>query len=342
MYTKIMVPLDGSMLAEKALPHAVRLANRFNAKLLLLRAVELPGLTVDTPESEIKVISSAEEYMTEVQATLTNPKIAAHIAPERVQTLVVYGDAVEQVVELAPFEKVDLIVMTTHGRSGLSRLVTGSVAGRILHRTHVPIMLVRPQELKNDQLLVETMMGIAEPCSDCFDSEKCRIVLTLDGSPLAETALEPAMELAQKLNATLHLLSVILPAPPMVYGDLVGMGYSQDEVEVTRKRLTEDAQVYLNEAQHKALRRGLEVVTAVRVGATAEEIADYAKRVEATALVMATHARGEVSHLFVGSVAEDVMRISRLPVLMISTHAQVKQAEQVVNEEKVETDAVSW
>lgn len=322
MYSKILVPLDGSMLAEKALPYALDLANHFNAKLLIMRAVEVAGLVADSPEREMELINNAELYMKEVSSTLTNTKVDLHIDPERLETMVVYGNPVQQLAELAPFEKADLIVMTTHGRSGFSRLVMGSVAGQLLHRSPVPIMLIRPMEVKNDQLLVETLMGIGEPFSNCFEAEKCRVVLTLDGQALSEKALGPAIELAQKLNAKLHLLSVVFPAPPMVYGDMVGLGYSQTDIEETDKRLVEDAQKYLTDIQAKVEAKGVESVAAVRSGATADEIVDYALKVKATAMVMATHARSQVGHVFMGSVAEEVMRKSHLPVLMISSQTQ--------------------
>jgi nucleotide-binding universal stress UspA family protein len=320
MYSKILVPLDGSMLAEKALPYAIKLANTFQATLLLMRAVEVPTLTVDSPDTEREVINNAENYLKEIRATLTKPDSKLHLDTEKLQTLVVYGNPVEQLTALAPIEKVDLILMTTHGRSGVSRLVAGSVAGRVLHRSTVPVMLIRPTEVKSDQLLQEILRGVREPFSTCFEAQQCKVVLTLDGQPLSEKALDPAIELAQKLRATLHLLTVVFPAPPMLYGDLVGLGYNQTEIDQIDKKLVEDASKYLIRIQEKVSAKGVESVIAVRSGGSSDEIVAYALKIKASALVMATHARGETSHMFTGSIAEEVMRKSHLPVLMVSSH----------------------
>jgi len=332
MYNKILVPLDGSMLAEKALPYAVDLVNTFNAKLLVLRVVEAPGLVTGSLEREMELTGNAELYLKEVSATLTNPRLKIHIDPEKLETMVVYGNPVQQLAEMAPFEEANLIVMTTHGRSGLSRLVLGSVAGQLLHRSPVPVMLIRPMEVKNDQLLVETMLGIGEPFCACFEAEKCKVVLTLDGNPLSETALEPAIELAQKLGATLHLLSVVFPAPLIIYGDLGGLGYTQSVIDDTGKALIEEDHEYLTSIQKKVAAKGVESVIAVRSGATAEEIVDYALKIKASALVMATHARSEMGHMFLGSVAEEVMRKSHLPVLMVSSRSQPEPIEKEQSE----------
>jgi nucleotide-binding universal stress UspA family protein len=327
MYSKILVPLDGSMMAEKALPYAIALANRCNAKLLVLRAVEVPALTGDTPAHEMEVVANAEEYLKEVKATITSSKLDLHIAEDRLQTLVVYGNAVEQIVEMAPFEKADLVLMTTHGRSGLSRLVMGSVADHVLHRITVPLMLVRPMAQKHDQLLTETMSGIGEPYYNCFAEGKPQnVVLTLDGQDLSESAIAPAVELAQKLGATLHLLSAIFFAPPETISDMAAVSYSKATNEAAEKELVEEAEKYLTSIEEKVKAQVPETVVTVRVGSAAEQITDYALKNNITALVMATHARGEVSHFFMGSVAEEVMRRSHLPVIMVSTRALTNSA----------------
>jgi len=327
MYSKILVPLDGSMLAEKALTYAITLANRFNATLLLLRAVEVPALTGDTPAHEMEVVANAEEYLGEVKATITNPKLGLHISADRLQTLVVYGNAVQQIVEMAPFEKADLVLMTTHGRSGLSRLVMGNVADHLLHRITVPLMLIRPVEQKHDQPLTETLAGVGEPCSNCFsENTPQHVIVTLDGEVLSEKALDPAIELAQKLSATLHLLSVVFPSPPEVIADLSNLGHNAKAMDDIDKELLQKAEKYLLGVQERLASKGLETVVAVLEGAAAEKITEYALKHNASALVMATHARSEVSHLFMGSVAEDVMRRSHLPVVMVSTRAHTNSA----------------
>ena len=138
---KILVPLDGSALAEAALPKAREMATASGAKLLLVRAAEahrLPG--VDPTEAQIKVVSEAEDYLAQVGDRL------AAVGVKDVETSVWYGPAVSAIVEAARLNKVDLIAMTTHGRSGLGRLILGSVAESVLRGTTTPILLIRVAE----------------------------------------------------------------------------------------------------------------------------------------------------------------------------------------------------
>ena len=138
---KILVPLDGSALAEAALPQALEIAESSGANLLLIRAAEahtLPG--VDPTEAQIKVVQEAEGYLAQVR-----DRLAAQGRKE-VETSVWYGPAAYAIVEAARLNKVDLIAMTTHGRSGLGRLILGSVAESVLRGTTTPILLIRVAE----------------------------------------------------------------------------------------------------------------------------------------------------------------------------------------------------
>lgn len=138
---KILVPLDGSALAEAVLPKAMEMAQSAGAKLLLIRAAEahtLPG--ADPTEAQIKVVQEAEEYLAQVSDRLVTAGI------KDAETSVWYGPAAYAIVEAARLNKVDLIAMTTHGRSGLGRLILGSVAESVLRGTTTPILLVRVAE----------------------------------------------------------------------------------------------------------------------------------------------------------------------------------------------------
>ena len=137
---KILVPLDGSALAESALNQAVALAAE-GATLILLRAAEahtLPG--VDPTEAEVQVVHEAEQYLDEIAVRLRAQGL------KDVQTSVWYGRADTAIVEAARLRNPDLIVMSTHGRSGLGRLILGSVAESVLRGTTTPILLLRKPE----------------------------------------------------------------------------------------------------------------------------------------------------------------------------------------------------
>ena len=149
---KVLVPLDGSKLAEQALTKALDVTEGSRSAFFLVRAAEAstwPGS--DAAEEQVKVVREAEEYLETVKATL------AHRGVRKVETSVWYGPPASAIVEAAQVSKADLIVMTTHGRSGLGRLILGSVAEAVLRGTSTPILLLRA-----DGAPVEPPFGSAE------------------------------------------------------------------------------------------------------------------------------------------------------------------------------------
>ena len=138
---KILVPLDGSELAEAAIADALDAANRDSASLMLVRATEarvLPG--VDPINAQIEAVDDAEDYLTGVKANLEKRGF------RNVETHVWYGPAAPAIIEAARVYKVDLIVMSTHGRTGLRRAVYGSVADQVPRGSGIPIVLIRPKQ----------------------------------------------------------------------------------------------------------------------------------------------------------------------------------------------------
>jgi nucleotide-binding universal stress UspA family protein len=136
----ILVPLDGSALAEAALPKALELAEVSGARVLLLRAAQAPTLPgVDPTEAQVRMVSEAEAYLARIEERLTQH------GQVKVETSVWYGPAAYAIVEAARVHRVDEIVMTTHGRSGLGRLLLGSVAESVLRSTTTPILLLRAE-----------------------------------------------------------------------------------------------------------------------------------------------------------------------------------------------------
>ena len=137
-FDRVLVPLDGSPLAEMALPKAIAmLSDSPSATLILLRAAEARTVPcVDPTEAQFAVVREAEEYLEAVAARLRNEGIP------RVGTSVWYCSAARAIVEAAGVRRVNLIVMSTHGRSGLCRVVRGSVAESVLRGTRTPILLV--------------------------------------------------------------------------------------------------------------------------------------------------------------------------------------------------------
>ena len=154
-FDKILVPLDGSLFAEAALPKAVELIrNSDEATLILLRAARAtvcPG--VDPSDAQVTVVREAEEYLETVAARLREDGVPG------VRTSVWYGAAAPAILEAARIANPDLIMMSTHGRSGIGRLVVGSVAESVLRGTRTPIFLIRIHGTP-----VENSVGPASAC----------------------------------------------------------------------------------------------------------------------------------------------------------------------------------
>ena len=137
----ILVPLDGSTLAEGALPRAAELAAESNARLLLVRATHTPAFAGgDLIDAQVRVIAEAEAYLADVATRMRA------LGVKDVRSSVWYGDAAPAIIDAATFNRVGLIVMMSHGRSGLGRLVLGSVAESVLRGTTTPILLLRDSE----------------------------------------------------------------------------------------------------------------------------------------------------------------------------------------------------
>jgi nucleotide-binding universal stress UspA family protein len=315
MFKKIAVPLDGSALAEKALPFAVQLANKMDAGLLLLRATKVPSLLTDTPAHELEYLETAEAYLETIKTSISNPALENHIEAEKLETLVVYGDTVAEIVEITPFEKADLVIMTTHGRSGLSRMVMGSVAKKVLRQSQLPVIVIRPEHIETSHLVEETLIEDAPTTKS--------VVVTLDGTEASEAILEPAIELAQKLQAAVYLLQVVVPSIPVEYGaGFYGIGFDLDAD--TRNRI-KTSKEYLAKMQAQLNERGINCATVVKIGNAATEVVEYANAIKTSLIAMATHARGTVGEFLIGSVADEVVRKSHLPVVLVHTAVHHKQ-----------------
>ena len=136
-FAKTLVSLDGSAQAETALPTAVQLVKAQGGSLSLIRAVEAWGISSDVVEAEIRVVREAEQYLGKLADLLRANGC------DRVDTSVWYGAPARSIVDAASTQKADLIVMTSHGRGGISRLIMGSVAESVLRGTTTPILLLR-------------------------------------------------------------------------------------------------------------------------------------------------------------------------------------------------------
>ncbi|MBI3967485.1 MAG: universal stress protein [Chloroflexi bacterium] len=281
---RILVPLDGSSLAERALPYATKLARFLNARLELARAV-LPNLAREAEPSseEIEAADRARPELEAVARELRTPWL-------RVTCHVCYGRPAEAIVACVSRVSAGLIVMSTHGRGGIGRWIYGSVADEILRRSPVPILLVPASSERA-----------------FTDDPICRILVPLDGSALAEEALGPASELAGAAEAELLLVRIVeLP----VIGEVSPYLMMDPKAELARAR------EYLNDIARDLRSGGLAVDVYAVTGAPPTTLPFLASERDADLIVMATHGRGGLARLVLGSVATSTVQRSTLPILL--------------------------
>jgi nucleotide-binding universal stress UspA family protein len=310
MYTRILVPLDGSRTAEKVLPYAHALAQRLKLPVELLGVVDVAELAghlsaanaryMDAMvESELK---SSMEYLTGIVKTFK--ATSATCAVEK-------GRADEVIIEKAAAEKDTLITMATHGRSGLNRWLLGSVAEKVLRTTANPLFLVRA----------------GDEGETVGDASLKSIVVPLDGSELAESALPAAIELAKTLKLEIMLLRAY-ELPASAYYGTEDCLPSYDEI---KERIKEAAVEYLNGKVATLKATGLDMVFSTAVeGSAAEEIIRYARGCPGALVAMCTHGRSGVRRWVLGSVTEKVVRHCGDPVLVISAKAKSRAGEPAV------------
>jgi nucleotide-binding universal stress UspA family protein len=206
MISTILVPLDGSELAERALPIADDLARRLSARLLLIRSVHPTTPSPSAASGEDLAVVSARRY-------LEMRKVQLAASGREVQAILCEGEAADQILNVVRTRAVDLIVMTRHGRSEGGRWLIGSVTAEVLRRTRVPVVLV----------------PLAAPPISA--DERLVILVALDGSALGEAALAPSAKLAAQLGARVVLFRPVSP-------DSSGSTVSEAQLWEAREYLT--------------------------------------------------------------------------------------------------------
>jgi len=297
-FRSILVPLDGSQLAEQALPLAVRIARAAGSKLRLVLVHQLPPAPLDPASAklftsiDLATRKSERAYLRRVQARLREEGVRLSSA---VTLTGVVGPALDTYVrELG----IDLVVMATHGRGGIRRAWLGSVADHLIRHLEVPVLLVRPEE--------------GRPAEQPAKAD--RILVPLDGSPLAEEALEAAGRLARAWGAEVCLLQIVAPVLLSVDPALpIPSAYDEELTGMSRQQ----AQAYLDRTAGRLREQGLRASgTAVIGWNAADEILDAARPDQVAMAVLATHGRGGFQRLTLGSVADKLVRGAMVPVLV--------------------------
>lgn len=241
----ILVPLDGSPLAEQALPIAQAIAERARCKLKLVLVHEpliLPEPGPAYTKVELAMLKANREYLKSVTARVRE-RLGKSVSSAVLRGLPVARTLATYIQELAP----DLMVMTTHGRGGLRRAWLGSVTDQLIRSSEIPILVVRPGE-----------EGAAKP-----GAQLSELLIPLDGSPLAEAALEPAMELARLWDAEITLVQVVPPVVLTSGAPLSLPSAYSDQITAIRRDLAQD---YIRDVAERVRESGLKCSGVAVVG----------------------------------------------------------------------------
>lgn len=289
MFAKILVPLDGGDVAAGVLPSALSLARATGATLSLLRVVE---------EDSREVRAAAEASLTLVAAGLRASGVPTEVNVRA-------GHPAEEILAGVAEIGADAVAMATHGRSGLTRALMGSVAERVMRESRVPVLLLRPGGRAIEKLTT--------------------LLVPVDGSPGGTHALALALPLARTCRARIVLVQVVLPIPSYPATEFGGYGGIHYDPAWDQAALAA-AQQYVTAVARRVKRAGVPAEgRALLASPVADHIARTAEDVGADLIVMSTHAHTGPVRALLGSVADAVVRTSGRPVLLVRREGTVAE-----------------
>jgi len=295
LFSHILVPLDGSEMAESALPAAAFLAELFEASVTLIHVVEEHAPSEVHGEHHLTRVKDAEDYLgrTAQGRFKASVKVDCHVHA----TLVT--DVARAIVDHQTEFDHDLIVMCTHGRSGVNNLLLGSIAQKVITHGTVPVLIVRPFP---DQAVKFSISPILVP---------------LDGRVEHEVSLSVAKELSAAVKGSVHLLMVI-PTFTTLAGRMAAPSrFLPGTTERLLDMAAEEAVAYIEGRRPLVAGEGVAVTTAVERGEPAHVISRSAERTGSRLIILGTHGKAGIDAIAEGSVGSRVSSQVSAPVLLI-------------------------
>jgi nucleotide-binding universal stress UspA family protein len=303
MYNKILVPLDGSELAECVLPYVETMVTGNEGSsvtfLYVIQPVDVPLINQQFKKKiEAEAKDAAERYLEKLIAKLSYKESA--------DCSVLVGKAAEGIADYATEKKIDLIIMSTHGMSGIGRWRHGSIADKVMHGVNIPVWMIRAEKH------VRTFKK---------KNRKIKILVPLDGSPLAEAAVKHVSALAKQLdgdsvNILLFRVCELFAADEKHPGNMTPKDI-EEYMENEKKRALDHCESYLDRIKNRLQKEGLHAEVETAQGNVAELIVGQANKIAADVLVMTTHGRTGIRRWAFGSTAEKVTQGADCPVFII-------------------------
>lgn len=294
MYNKMLVLLDGSNLAQVVFTYAQELSARLNINLELLH--------VCSPQEaeQLPMRQAYMEHMAEVlqkKAMEIRSKIGDQTSSSEVkaQGKVVVGYPAEEILKYADENNIDLIMLSTHGRSGVRDWDIGNVANKVIHASKVPIWMV-PTELREAII---------------YDKLTKRImVIPLDGSKMSEAALPHAVNIAKQRGVEPDMVLVHVERMPISH-------VTSEQLKLHEAKILEKKQ-YLDDIVKRLEKEGIKARAKVLSGEPAEAIINFIKDNPAQLIVMATHGHVGLSKMIFGSTTENILHlVKKTPILLV-------------------------
>ena len=296
MFKHILVPIDGSVLAEAALPAAAFMAEKLQARITLIHVVEKNAPEAVHGQAHLKQPHDAEHYLKEVaqRAFSKNIRVNCHVHTNEVDD--VAGSIVAHAEELA----YDLVIMCSHGRGAAFHLFLGSIAQSVIARGAQPVLITHPDEQGKSPTFF------------------CRhILVPMDDNHEHAEALPVSKELARACSATLHLATVV-PELTTLSGDkAVASRMLPGTTSQLLELATHDAEKYFQALEDGLRQEGFEASAHVLRGDPASVIVEAAERARIDLIVISTHGKTGMDAFWSGSVAHRICSQSRIPLLLI-------------------------
>jgi len=296
VFKHILVPLDGSKLAEAALPAAVSLTKKLGAPVTLLHIMEQDAPQEVHKDRHLTQADEASAYLEEIakREFPAEGRVNWHVHTAPVK------DVSASIVKHAMTEfQPDLIVMCTHGRSGVRALLYGSIAQQVIAQGKTPLLLIKP--------------GL--DTSAAFGLEQ--ILVPLDSGPVHDDSLPITQELAGAYGSNIHLLTVI-PTFTTVAGEAAAAGTllpatTSALLDIEVENAEEDLRAHLSELKQGGFRASAEVAR----GDPATQIVNISEKLNADLIALTTHRKAGAAAFWARSVAPNVARRARVPILLI-------------------------
>lgn len=297
MYSRMLIPLDGSKTAEKVLPYARSLAKKLKIPVELMTVIDIAEMAMHVSPERARYldtlvqegIRSSQDYLGEIAQSFTGLSVKCTVDK---------GRAEDAIIESAAKSKDTLIAMATHGRSGVKRWMLGSIAEKVLRGATNPLLLIRAEQEATTQ----------------GDASLKSVIVPLDGSDLAESVLPMITEIAKTLKLEVMLLRAY-NIPANTYAgveDYYAVNYEQ-----IREEIKKEAQGYLERKVEELKKKGIEAASyLLPEGYAADEIIALGRKTPDNMIAMCTHGRSGVKRWVMGSVTEKVVRHSGDPVLV--------------------------